>query len=806
MKSISLLHILTLVFTLTLKGQQSSGSWKYLGPKENPEQVKGFFKSLWADENDLNVVLAGSCSGGLFMSNNALSQKPSWVNITDTYKGMSHGISDIVVRPNSKNKIIYVATGNVSGVTLGYGNGVLKTTNGGISWQEVGPKALVENLFCLEGMTINKDNPDEMIAYTAHDVYLTKDDWKNYEKVELPIDKNNKNVLICDVDFAPFERGKFYICTRTNNHYDSKLFVCEDYGIKINDISPKDIKSERVEVTTIYNEKFKGRFYIALGYVNVYVRYFNGKYFSPDLNTVTINQTFGGAYWNLELCINQKDTNIIYLSMTETSRSTDGGKTFEKISFYNGHNTHADVRAMILPNNSAGGQTDALFVGNDGGISFINNYKPVNWQNLNGTGLDANQFWGISVAQSDTLLVAGGTQDAGGFLITDRNNLNTMGTCGDGYLALAVDENSAIEQCNFPSMFYHNIKTNQNIYMPINDPLGNPRRPIQMKDSFIYVAHHNIWRINKYRLASGNATFNQYTNIEDYKATQGGLKNNTIKCMSIGLLNSAIICYGNPAWGEIENTGKIFFCKNFHEPILKWLDITPITKLGALDICLWSEISSIEIDPVDPFKFCFVSSDIFDQTNVRLVQMTYFADSNQCILKQINSNLPKTGINDIKTDKFSNITYLACDDGVYYTNLNSDTIIWRKLNSENGKLPSVIVREISFNYVTNSLVAGTFGRGVWQTQLVSILKNKKIISTNSAEDEAIKIDGLLIVKKKKTYTVNAKLIITKGSKIELMSGSTLIIKDKNLVRDENNKLIDLDLVVKKNKNALILFK
>lgn len=804
MKFSSYLQILTVVFSLTLRGQQSAGQWSYVGPNETAEQVKGLMKSVWADPSNADFILAGSCSGGLFKTENGTDAIPQWQNISDSYNGMCYGISDIVVKPNAQNKTIFIASGHNSGLSIGYGSGILKTTDGGRSWQEIGPKGKRKNLFMMEGLVSNKQKPEEMIAYTAKEIFITTDEWQTFEKIVMPVDTNNKNISFCDVEFAPFEPGKFYVCTRTYNFYDAKLFICQNYGKEIKDITPSDIKAERIEIATLENEHYKGRFYAAIGSSDVYVKYYNGNLFK-NLNSTPVNHTFSSAHWNLELTVNTNDTNIIYLGMTEISRSINGGKTFEKIANYNGHNTHADVRAMFLQRSTIGGKRDVFLVANDGGISLLDTLVQSAWKSLNGKGLNANQFWGLDVAQSDSMLIAGGTQDNGGFLITAQGNENTMSSCGDGYLGLVLDRHSAIIECNPPSLYYHNIQTHQNSYLQINDARRETRRPLAQKDSFVYVGYGDVWRIKKQNLQNGSGVFENFTNLPVQKDAEGIVKNNTIRCFSIGEKYSALISYANPNWAAKENTGKLFYCENIQDKSPHWADITALLRDKGFEVCRWSEIMALEIDIHDAQKFYLLSRDVSDQTTVLLYRIHFFPDSNKCSIEKINSNLPVIGINKIKTDKYSGVTYLACDDGVYYSNLNSDSVVWNKFNLNKSKLPSVMVTDLAINYVNNTIVAATYGRGVWQSILVSVHSNEKNINKNLIENEAVKIDGKLVVSRKKVYTLNSKLIITQGSSIELKRGSSLIVK-KQMVRDQNNKLIDLDLIIHKSKGSKVIYK
>lgn len=791
-------QILTLFIYCNIQCQ-SDPVWQYVGPKEMKEQVKGFVRSVWVDEQNPDFMLAGSCSGGLFLTTNALAEKPFWKNISDSYSGMVMGVSGIVVKPNTQNKSIYISTIHNSGIAKGYGHGILKTTNGGSSWQQIGPKGET-NFFMLQGLVSNRENSSEMIAYSDKELFITKDDWNTYEKIELPIDKN-KEEAYCDVDFAPFEPGKFYVSTKTNNYYEPKLFICELYGRVHKNITPVDVKAERIEVAVVNDKKYTGRFYIALGTTNVFVKYFNGKSFTT-LNDAPVIHTFNSAGMNLELAVNSVDTNIIYLCMTETSRSKDGGKTFEKIAVYNAHNTHADNRAIQLVKSSPGGTKDFFVMANDGGITLGDKFEPVQWKNLNGSGLNIHQFWGIDVAQSDSLFLAGGAQDNGGFLIGQNNVVNTMYSCGDGYTGLVLDNQSAIIQCNAPSMFYHNINTNQNVYLGISDSYYEGRRPMQLRDSIVYFGYHDIWRINRNNLNKGNFQFEKFTSIPLIKSEDGGTRNTSIKSMSLGNLNSGIICYSNPNWSLKENTGKVFFCSDLKAIIPEWKDITSLIVYNTVEINRWYEINASEMSFSNPDKFLLVSRDPFNQANNMVLELTY--NSDKIMARKLNANLPVIGVNKIKTDKFSGITYLACDDGVYYSNLNTDSVTWNKLNGMT--LPQAPVSDITFNYFSNTLVAATYGRGVWQTQLVTGKELEKIISKNTVENEATKINGRLIVNAKKNYTINSKLIIQKGSVIELRRGSSLIIKDKNLVRDENNRIIDLTPYIKRNKTAKVIYR
>lgn len=765
-------------------------NWEYVGPNEMKSQVKGMITAVWCNSVTPNIVFAGSATGGLFKSENALDSVPVWKNISDTYLDQVFGVSDIVIKSNSHEQEIFISTCSKSAISKAYGHGILYTNNGGISWKKVGPGKEKDNTFALNGLVVNSENENEMLAYDSHLIYLTSDNWNTYKTIDVGLAKNDKDVSLCDIEFAPYEKGKFYACTRTNNKYESKLFSIENYGVLINDITPANIKSERLEVATIKNPAYKGKFYMALGWIHVYVQYYNGNKYSGNLNKQAINQVYAGAYWNFELSVNQVDTNILYLSMTETSRSLDGGKTFHHISNYNGVNTHADNRAQILLQSSEGGKNDKLLLGNDGGVSLNTTGLPFKWKNLNGKGLDVNQFWGISVLQSDSLVIAGGTADNGGFIFWKNEEINSMGACGDGYLAQVTGQNEMIIQCNTPSIFYHNLKNKSSVYLNVYDNRYDGKRPMCLHDSFVYVGYSNCWRIGLHELRAGKTNFTKFSNIPDVLNKTGGIKNGAIKAMAIGPTNEGLIAFKDPNWGDIENTGKFYHCRDLNNNV--WIDISNEAVCNGFAICQWSEINTLIFDGKEKGKFYFVSRDVNNQSNSRLFEMKYFNDSLKYKIREIGFGLPNVGINDLCIDQFSRVLYLASDKGIFYGDLNADSLVW-KIFANSNTLPLTLIFDLDINYVNNTLYAGTFGRGIWKTTLVYSNSERKTIKKNSVFKTPFKVDGELVLKRKRELRVNSKLILTPNSKIKLNRKSKLIIEDKNLIRNERNEITDIHL-------------
>jgi photosystem II stability/assembly factor-like uncharacterized protein len=76
----------------------------------------------------------GAAGGGIWRTNNALDNRPSWTFISGSFA--TNAIGDITIDPTDPSgRTIYVGTGepNASGDS-GAGQGIYKSTDGGNSW------------------------------------------------------------------------------------------------------------------------------------------------------------------------------------------------------------------------------------------------------------------------------------------------------------------------------------------------------------------------------------------------------------------------------------------------------------------------------------------------------------------------------------------------------------------------------------------------------------------------------------------------------------------------------------------------
>jgi len=796
-----------IIVTAYVFGQ--SPVWQYLGPKTNHYQYKGLFQSVWADKTNLNLVLAGSHTGGLFLTENALSEIPQWRNITDNLPGMNYGVSGIVVQPGTNNQTIYISTYTGGGLlTSGFGIGLMVTYNGGNSWQRVGPD---ENYagkktgrFPLQSMACNTQNVNEMATWFQKDLYLTNNAWKSFRKVSLPFHADADKTEIADVEYAPFEPGKMYIATRTNNQDRSQLFLSEDYGNTWKDITPKDVIYQRIEVATINNPEFKGKYYIAYGNTDVHIKYFNGKTFSEILNSYFVKHLAAKTYWYLNFDVNEVDTSVMYISMTETSRSVDGGKTFKKIGTYNGPNTHADVRATFLAVSTPEGKNDKIFLANDGGISLSHDFNATDnvfFRNLNGNGLYANQFWGIEVLQSEKLFVSGGTQDNGAFFIKDNFESNNVHSCGDAYSGLPLNDSLAISLCFPPLTLLHNTNKNSNVRITINDPYCDARRPLFSKDSFVYIAYHDIWRAKIKDIERNKLEFENISQIPTFTVEGNNIPNKACKSFAISPFNSALLVYQSPNWERTQNNGKLYYCDNLFAKKKSFQDITSINNTSRAEINRWYQMESITADATNKHTFYYIAKDEFDATNCEIIKFTYLPDSNKAIVKEIKYNLSKNGYNKLLIDPLTNVLYLAANDGLYTLNITAGDTVWKNHHF----FPRVQVSDLAFNFLTNTLYVATYGRGIYFAGIPNYGTIHKRFKRSNSLNTINKVDGIWELAARRQLKVSGKVIICSSGKIVLGRNSKLIIDKGTQWVNEFNQPINPEQFIEKRKKAHVVF-
>ncbi|HEY3781708.1 MAG TPA: sialidase family protein, partial [Fimbriimonadaceae bacterium] len=151
---------------------QSIGtSWTFLGPNSTAypyqeyygtQTVSGRITAIAVDPTNANIVFTGSGGGGLWKSTTAGA---SWTCVSDKSPWKYPSVSSIAIDPLN-TQIIYVGTGDYDGFFQGYNQGVMKSTDGGTTWTNLGSTTTGIYNLCVSHIVVDPTN-DQIVTITT---------------------------------------------------------------------------------------------------------------------------------------------------------------------------------------------------------------------------------------------------------------------------------------------------------------------------------------------------------------------------------------------------------------------------------------------------------------------------------------------------------------------------------------------------------------------------------------------------------------------------------------------------------------
>ncbi|UCF20894.1 MAG: glycosyl hydrolase [Gemmatimonadota bacterium] len=464
-----------------------------------PALMSGRVIDIAVDPKDKATWYVAAASGNVWKTENAGT---TWKPIFDKYG--SYSIGCVTVDPNNA-LVIWVGTGeNNSQRSVGYGDGVYKSTDGGRSFEKVG----LENSEHV-GMIV-VDPRDSDIVYVAaqgplwapggdRGLYKTADGGRSWERVleidentgvsEVHLDPRNPDVL-----YAVAYQRRRHVWTLINGGPGSGLYKSTDAGAtwhKINSGLPSGDK---------------GRIGLAVSPIDPDVLYAiveaaedkDGFFRSED----------GGAHWSKqsdyvsgspqyyqEIFADPHKLDRVYSMDTRLMVSEDGGKNFERLG---DEWMHVDHHAFWIDPDDA----DHLLIGNDGGL-----YET--WDRGGNHDFKANlpitQFYKVAVDNDAPFYnVYGGTQDnntQGGPSRTDnvhgiRNSDWFVTLGGDGFDPAVdpEDPNIVYSQLQYGNLVRYDRRTGERIDIKPQEEQEGP--PLRWNwDSALLISPHSNTRL-----------------------------------------------------------------------------------------------------------------------------------------------------------------------------------------------------------------------------------------------------------------------------------------------------------------------
>jgi hypothetical protein len=203
-----------------------------------------------------------------------------------------------------------------------------------------------------------------------------------------------------------------------------------------------------------------------------------------------------------------------------------------------------------------------------------------------------------------------------------------------------------------------------------------------------------------------------------------------------------------------------------------WTDLTAnqvsndTARLNAQGL----DISSIVIDPSAPGgKTVYVTVQGISEFGM-VVQTVYRSTDGGATWYAVTSNLPNTPVSALALDpQNANIVYVGTDDGVYYTTeiaacQNAPSNCWSPFGIGLPAAPVVALSAASGSSSDPVLVAGTYGRGLWQTALWTAGSNLGAVSANPGSlTFSSQISGTASIAKTVTLVNTGSIPLTIGA-------------------------------------------
>lgn len=377
------------------------------------------------------------------------------------------------------------------------------------------------------------------------------------------------------------------------------------------------------------------------------------------------------------LSVSPTNKDEVFVGGLTLSKSTDGGATWP-INVNSGiHPDHKDI--VYFP-----GVANTLFVANDGGI-YKSTDGGVTYSDYS-SGLQITQYYRLGCAANSKTEIFGGTQDNGTHKHLSGNWSRVY--WGDGTETFVDPLDSNIMY--FSTQGYELSKSFN----------GGATFTYLGADTGSFYFPYNMHPSNNQIIFKGGKMVK--------KSTDGGVTWTPIS-QYLGYLNSMAVSISNPNYIYAATYSNIYRTTTGSGV---WANVTSNIPTSI------TNITYIAISPGNPNRV-WVSTSSY--TSGIKVYETINGGTNWV---NISSGLPNVPVNCIvhNNNSVNDEIYVGTDIGVYYKDNSMSS--WLPYNTN---LPAVVVTELEIHYLTNTLRACTYGRGMWETPLNTVsagIKNK----------------------------------------------------------------------------------
>lgn len=650
----------------------STGNWTAMGPYGSPAGGDaGRVTFIRFHPTLSNTIYLGTGAGGFWVSTNGGT---TWTTNTNSLSVL--GCSDLAINPAIPS-IMYLATGDIdSGDT--YSTGVLKSTDGGVTWLPTALTFSVSQQRRIGRLLINPLNPNILFAATSNGLYRTNNAGSSWTIVKTGSYK--------DMEYRPSDTATVYAVTSstfiksTTGGNTSASFI----GVSTNlptggarmciSVTPADPNYVYI-LSSASDNSFGGVYRSVNSGAN-----FSVMSTSPNIfGWSTDGSDAGGQGWYDIACgVSTTNKNEIVCGGVNSWKSIDGGTNWTlQTHWYGGGGApyvHADLHAVEYQTGSK------LFMGTDGGIAVSSNTGST-WTTINGQ-MNIAQSYRIGQSSSTANYVLSGHQDNGTNLLNGTTWTEVYG--GDGADCFVDWSNNANLVASYVQGDFQRSSNSGGSWTGISNGLTGTAAwvaPI-IQDPNVSTTYYCGYQ-QIYKSLNKGTTWTQ----------MGTITGSPLFLYIAAAPSNSLVLYAssNSALFRTTNGGTT------------WGSISTGLPTGS------AQITQVAVDNTNANNV-FVTFSGYSAGN------KVFASTNGgTSWTNISAGLPNLPANCVVYQKNSNSAiYVGTDVGVYYKD-GSMTAFTPFMTG----LPNVVVNDFEIYYPTNKLRAGTYGRGVWETDLYS---------------------------------------------------------------------------------------
>jgi hypothetical protein len=744
----------------------NTAPWVDLAPKN----FAGRVLSMGFHPTNPDIMWVGSAAGGLWKTTNGGTGAANGINWQYVSTGFPVlGVSSIVV--GSDGNTLYIGTGEIykdpqspiigSGVTGSghdrsfrgtYGIGILKSTDGGSTWT-TSLDFSYSNAIAVMDMIMDPNNTNIIYAATTEGIYRTINGGLNWSLISIADNPR----LAMDLEYKPGSSSILYASFGNFGTVGSGIYKCTNADADLPSFSrltsglPTTITG-KIELAV--TPAAPNNVYASIGHSPTETKDAEGFYRSTNEGTTwsgpAASNIIGQQGWYAhDIAVSRTSADTIYWGELDFYRTTTGSTastTFGIRSSWSSWNVndtivgtlregvnngyvHADIhRILPSPHN-----TNTVFLLTDGGV-FRSTDRGQTFQTLNG-GLQTAQIYArAAVSASDPNFMLMGMQDNEGLVYVGKRGCRRVPNLGDGFHAAISSTND--NTCYIASYNLDVKKSTNRAVSFTNTPLagfGNINGPI----TACFNAPFVLAPSNPSVVYGGTALLRKSTDALATVKVVGGTSNYMsglyapILTIAVSHQNSnRMYCSTTPSTTGTVIRSKLWRTVTTSDAFTEKTDIT-----GTLPDRYYSDIA---IDPTNDQRIAVTLSG-FGSSHVFL---SLDGGNNWT---DIGQGLPDIPHNTVVFDPtHRDIIYVGNDQGVYYaqsvplvgpigTNYN---LTWVSYNEGLGD--GVLVSDIVTTN-TRKLRLATYGRGLWERDMVAPANPTSLSNNELFEKEFIKI-------------------------------------------------------------------